>query len=62
MEITFISRKFKGYIPSGIGARSIPVSRQASRLAGRPAGRQNFNSVQKFKNSVVGKLSKIWLV
>ena len=36
MEITFIFRKFEGYIPSGIGARSVPVSR----LAGRQAGRQ----------------------
>ena len=31
MEITFIFRKFEGYIPSGIGAKSVPVSRQASR-------------------------------
>ena len=28
-EITFIFRKFEGYIPSGIGARSVPVSRLA---------------------------------
>ena len=28
-EITFIFRKFEGYIPSGIGARSIPVDRLA---------------------------------
>ena len=32
-EIMFISRKFEGCIPSGIGTRSIPVSRQAGRLA-----------------------------
>ena len=32
-EITFIFRKFEGYIPSSIGARSVPVSRQAGRLA-----------------------------
>ena len=31
--ITFIFRKFEGYIPSGIGARSVPVSRQAGMLA-----------------------------
>ena len=29
MEITFISRKFEGYIPSSIGARSIAVDRLA---------------------------------
>ena len=33
-EITFISRKFEVYIPSGIGARSIPVDRLAGWLAG----------------------------
>ena len=32
--ITFISRKFEGYIPSGIGSRSVPVGRLAGRLAG----------------------------
>ena len=36
-EITFIFRKFEGYIPSGIGAKLIPVSRQAGWLAGRQA-------------------------
>ena len=30
-EITFIFRKFEGYIPSGIGSRSVPVGRQAGR-------------------------------
>ena len=29
MNITFIFRKFEDYIPSGIGARSVPVSRLA---------------------------------
>ena len=43
-EITFIFRKFEGYIPSGIGARSVPVSRQAGWLAGR----QKCNSIQYF--------------
>ena len=28
-EITLIFRKFEGYILSGIGSRSVPVSRQA---------------------------------
>ena len=28
-EITFIFRKFEGYIPSGIGSRSVPVGRLA---------------------------------
>ena len=38
-------QKFEGYIPSGIGARSVPVSR----LAGRLAGKRNF-----IQNSLVG--------
>ena len=29
MEMTFIFRKFEDYIPSGIGARSVPVGRLA---------------------------------
>ena len=29
MEITFIFRKFKGYIHSGIGSRLVPVDRLA---------------------------------
>ena len=37
-EITFIFRKFEGYIPSDIGARSIPVDRLAGWLASWPAG------------------------
>ena len=49
-EIMLIFRKFEGYIPSGIGARSVPVSRQA----GRQAGRRKRNFVRKFKNSLVG--------
>ena len=28
-EIMFVFRKFEGYIPSSIGARSVPVSRLA---------------------------------
>ena len=28
-EITFIFRKFEGYIPSGIGSRSVPDGRLA---------------------------------
>ena len=32
MKITFIFKKFEGYIPSGIGARSIPVERLAGWL------------------------------
>ena len=53
-EITFIFRKFEGYIPSGIGTRSVPVSRQAGRLAGWQAVRRKRNFVRKFKNSLVG--------
>ena len=30
MEITFVFRKFEGFIHSSIGSRSDPVSRQAS--------------------------------
>ena len=41
-EITFIFRKFEGYIHSGIGSRSVPVGR----LAGRPAGCQTKTSVR----------------
>ena len=37
MEITFVFMKFEGYMLSGIGARSIPVSRQAGWQAGRQA-------------------------
>ena len=37
MEITFIFVKFEDCILSGIGARSIPVSRQVFRQAGRLA-------------------------
>ena len=33
LEIKFIFRKFEGYIHSGIGSRSVPVSWQAGRLA-----------------------------
>ena len=33
MEMTFIFRKFEGYIPSGIGARSVSVGRLAGWLA-----------------------------
>ena len=47
-EITFIFRKFEGYIPSGIGARSVPVGRQADRLAGRLAD-ENVSSFEIFK-------------
>ena len=36
-EIKFIFRKFKGYIHSGIGSKSVPVGRQVGRLAGRLA-------------------------
>ena len=32
-EIMFIFRKFEGYIPSGIGSRSVPVDRQAGKLS-----------------------------
>ena len=32
-EITFIFRKFEGYKHSGINSSSVPVDRQASRLA-----------------------------
>ena len=32
-EIMFIFRKFEGYIPSGIGSRSVPLGREAGRLA-----------------------------
>ena len=35
MEIVLIFRKFEGYILSGIGSRSVPVDRQAGRLAVR---------------------------
>ena len=31
--MTFIFRKFEGYIPSGIGSRLVPVGRLVSRLA-----------------------------
>ena len=48
-EITFIFRKFEGYIPNGIGSRSVPVGRQA---AGWQAGRladENVISFEIFK-------------
>ena len=44
MEMTFIFRKFEGYIPSGIGTRSVPVGR----LAGWLAGKQKCNFVRNF--------------
>ena len=40
MEIILIFRKFEGYIPSSIGARSVSVNRQA--------GRQKHNFIQNF--------------
>ena len=33
MEIVLIFWKFEGYILNGIGSRSVPVDRQAGRLA-----------------------------
>ena len=48
-EITFISRKSEGYIPSGTGARSIPVERLPGWLAGWLAGDENVISFEIFK-------------
>ena len=56
-EITFIFRKFEGYIRSGIVSRSVPVGRQAGRLADK-----NVISFEIFKNSLVDKFCSIWLV
>ena len=43
-EIMFIFIKFEGYIHSGIGTRSVPVGRQAGRLADK-----NVISFENFK-------------
>ena len=47
-EIPFIFRKFEGYAPSGLGSRSIPVDRQAGRLAGRQTKTVLFSRFLKF--------------
>ena len=49
MEITFIFRKFEGYIHSSIGSKSVPIDRLAAGwLAGRLAD-ENGISFEFFK-------------